>query len=29
LRELEHLEGVSLLDYPLPEVREKLRQNAG
>lgn len=29
LRELEHLEGVSLLDYPLPEVREKLRGAAG
>ena len=26
LRELEHLEGVSLLDYPLPEVRERMRQ---
>ena len=23
LKELAHLEGVSLLDYPLPEVREK------
>jgi hypothetical protein len=28
LRELEHLEGVSLLDYPLPEVRERLRGQA-
>ena len=27
LRELEHLEGVSLLDYPLPEVRERMRSN--
>ena len=26
LRELEHQEGVSLLDYPLPEVRERMRQ---
>jgi hypothetical protein len=28
LRELEHLQGVSLLDYPLPEVRERLREQA-
>lgn len=25
LRELEHQEGVSLLDYPLPEVRERMK----
>jgi hypothetical protein len=25
LKELAHQEGVSLLDYPLPEVRERLR----
>jgi len=24
LKELAHLEGVSLLDYPLPEVRERM-----
>jgi hypothetical protein len=29
LRELAHVEGVSLLDYPLPEVRERLRREAG
>jgi hypothetical protein len=28
LRELEHLEGVSLLDYPLPEVREKMGRSS-
>jgi hypothetical protein len=27
LKELAHQEGVSLLDYPLAEVREKLRAN--
>jgi hypothetical protein len=26
LKELAHLEGVSLLDYPLPEVRERMRE---
>jgi hypothetical protein len=26
LRELAHLEGVSLVEYPLPEVRERLQQ---
>jgi len=25
LKELEHQEGVSLLDYPLPEVRERMK----
>jgi hypothetical protein len=25
LKELAHMEGLSLLDYPLPEVRERLR----
>jgi hypothetical protein len=25
LRELEHVENLSLLDYPLPEVRERMR----
>ena len=25
LKELEHIEGLSLLDYPLPEVRERMR----
>jgi hypothetical protein len=25
LKELSHLEGLSLLDYPLPEVRESMR----
>ena len=28
LKELEHQEGVSLLDYPLPEVRERMRERA-
>ena len=27
LKELAHQEGVSLLDYPLPEVRERMRSN--
>jgi hypothetical protein len=27
LKELAHQEGVSLLDYPLPEVRERMRAN--
>ncbi|HEX5103148.1 MAG TPA: hypothetical protein VFV87_05025, partial [Pirellulaceae bacterium] len=26
LKELAHIEGLSLLDYPLPEVREKMRE---
>lgn len=29
LKELAHKEGVSLLDYPLPEVRERMREEAG
>ena len=28
LKELAHQEGVSLLDYPLPEIRERLRDEA-
>ncbi len=28
LKELAHQEGVSLLDYPLPEIRERLRGSA-
>ena len=28
LKELAHQEGVSLLDYPLPEVRERMRNRA-
>jgi hypothetical protein len=28
LRELAHIEGLSLLDYPLPEVREQMRREA-
>jgi len=27
LKELAHQEGVSLLDYPLPEVRERMRSS--
>jgi hypothetical protein len=26
LKELEHQEGISLLDYPLAEVRERMRE---
>jgi hypothetical protein len=29
LKELAHLEGVSLLDYPLPEVRDRLHMRSG
>jgi hypothetical protein len=29
LKELAHLEGVSLLDYPLPEVCERMRARQG
>jgi hypothetical protein len=29
LKELAHLEGISLLDYPLPEVRRKMHDSAG
>jgi hypothetical protein len=28
LKELAHIEGLSLLDYPLPEVRERMRSGA-
>ena len=28
LKELAHQEGVSLLDYPLPEIRERLRSQS-
>ena len=28
LKELEHQEGVSLLDYPLPEVRQRMKEQA-
>jgi hypothetical protein len=29
LRELAHLEGVSLLEYPLPEVRQRMQEREG